>query len=174
MVWLLAYVSTIFVANWSVATFGIVSVGFGLSAPAAVYLVGLAFTFRDLTQERLGRTWTIVAVIAGALLSALVSPQLALASGSAFLVSEMADFAVYTPLRERGRWLLAVAASNTVGLLVDSWLFLTLAFGSLDLLAGQVVGKGWMTALAVAALWLWRRGPPSGWRRASLAGPAHD
>ena len=35
--------------------------------------------------------------------------------------------------------------------------FLTLAFGSLEFLAGQVVGKLWMTVLAVALLWAWRR-----------------
>jgi hypothetical protein len=50
-----------------------------------------------------------------------------------------------------------VAASNTVGLVVDSALFLLLAFGSLEFLAGQVVGKLWMTGLTVALLWLWRR-----------------
>jgi hypothetical protein len=36
--------------------------------------------------------------------------------------------------------------SNTVGLLIDSWLFLTIAFGSLAFFWGQVVGKAWMTA----------------------------
>ncbi len=159
MVWLVAYILTIFLANWMVATFGVVPVGFGLLAPAAVYAVGLAFTFRDLTQERLGRYWTLGAILVGAALSALVSPQLALASGSAFLVSEMADFLVYTPLRERGKWLVAIAASNTVGLVVDSILFLSLAFGSLEFLFGQIVGKAWMTALAVLALWLLRRMP---------------
>jgi hypothetical protein len=56
------------------------------------------------------------------------------------------------PLRRRG-WLRAVAASNAAGLAVDSALFLWLAFGSLDFLAGQVLGKAWMTALAVALLW---------------------
>ncbi len=157
MVWLLGYIATIFLANWMVATFGVVPVGFGLVAPAAVYAVGLAFTLRDLTQERLGRAWTFLAIVAGALLSALVSPQLALASGAAFLFSESADLAVYTPLRERGRWLVAVAASNTVGLVVDSALFLALAFGSFDFLVGQIVGKAWMTVLAVAVMWLARR-----------------
>jgi uncharacterized PurR-regulated membrane protein YhhQ (DUF165 family) len=74
----------------------------------------------------------------------------------AFLLSELADFAVYTPLRRR-TWLGAVAASNTVGLVIDSALFLWLAFGSLEFLAGQVVGKAWMTALAVVLMALWRR-----------------
>ena len=36
-----------------------------------------------------------------------------------------------------------------------------LAFGSLDFLAGQVVGKLWMTPLAVTLLWTvrWRQRP---------------
>jgi hypothetical protein len=39
---------------------------------------------------------------------------------------------------------LAVAASATLGLIVDSVVFLYLAFGSLDYLSGQVLGKAWM------------------------------
>ena len=112
---------------------------------------------RDLTQDTLGRGWVVVAIVLGAALSALVSPDFALASGLAFLFSESADFLVYTPLRERG-WIGAVTASNIVGLVVDSALFLWLAFNSLEFLPGQIVGKAWMTALAVAVLWLWRRG----------------
>lgn len=152
---LIAYIATIFAANWAITTFGLVPVGFGLLAPAGVYFAGLAFTFRDLTQDRLGRGWTYGAIVAGAGLSAFLSGPLALASGAAFLVSETADLLVYTPLRKR-RWLAAVAASNVVGLVIDSALFLWLAFGSLDFLIGQVVGKLWVTALAVIILWGWR------------------
>lgn len=151
VIWIAAYVATIFAANWSIQTFGLVPVGFGLLAPAGVYFVGLAFTFRDLAQEAVGRRWIMVAIITGAALSALVSPQFALASGLAFLASELADFSVYTPLRERG-WLRAVALSNAVGLVLDSVLFLWLAFGSLAFLPGQIIGKGWMTLLAVVLL----------------------
>ncbi|MBU4213584.1 MAG: VUT family protein [Actinobacteria bacterium] len=85
-----------------------------------------------------------------------MSPNFAVASATAFLFSEFADIAVYTPLRRR-RWLTAVVASNTVGLVVDSLLFLWLAFGSLTYLSGQVVGKAWMTALAVALMAVARR-----------------
>ena len=63
---------------------------------------------------------------------------------------------MYAPLRERG-WLRAVFASNVVGFTVDSLLFLWLAFGSLDFIEGQLVGKAYMTGLAVVGLWLWRR-----------------
>ncbi len=153
---LAGYVATIFAANWAIAAYGAVPVGFGLLAPAGVYCAGLAFTLRDGVQHTLGKRWTLAAIVAGAALSALVSPRFALASGAAFLLSELADFAVYTPLAQR-RWLFAVAASNAVGLVVDSALFLWLAFGSLDFLPGQVVGKLWMTGLAVLVLWTARR-----------------
>jgi uncharacterized PurR-regulated membrane protein YhhQ (DUF165 family) len=161
MIWAALYIASIFLANWMIVTFGLVPVGFGLLAPAGVYAAGLAFTARDLLQDALGKRWVAGAVLVGAALSALVSPQFALASGGAFLVSEFADFVVYTPLRRRD-WVAAVAVSNAVGLVIDSALFLLLAFGSLDLLAGQVVGKAWMTALAIVALGAARR-----WRRAA-------
>lgn len=150
------YVGTVFAANWAINRFGVVPVGFGLMAPAGVYFAGLAFTLRDLTHEALGRGAVLGAIVLGAICSAAISPQLALASATAFLLSELADFAVYTPLREKN-WLQAVALSNTVGLVVDSVLFLWLAFGSLEFLPGQILGKAWMTALAVLLLWLVRR-----------------
>lgn len=156
MPYLLAYVLTILLANWAITHVGPVPVGFGLLAPAGVYFAGLAFTLRDLTQERLGKRAVLGAIALGAALSALLSPTLALASGTAFGASELADMVVYTPLRRRS-WLGAVALSNTVGLVLDSALFLWLAFGSLEYLAGQVVGKAETTVLAVAVLALVRR-----------------
>lgn len=153
---LVGYILTIFAANLAIASIGIVPVGFGLVAPAGVYFAGLAFSLRDALQETLGRRWVIGAILLGALISAGLSAQLALASGLAFLFSELADFMVYTPLRRRN-WLGAVVASNTVGVLVDSALFLWLAFGSLAFLPGQIVGKLWMTALAVGLIFVWRR-----------------
>jgi hypothetical protein len=152
-----AYVGTIVGANWAIATFGAVPVGFGLLAPAGVYCAGLAFTLRDLLHDAFGRRAAVIAIGAGALLSVTTGGRLALASGVAFLLSELADLAVYEPLRRRG-WLRAVFASNVVGLIVDSALFLWLAFGSLSFLAGQVVGKTWMTLLAIVVLGALRRG----------------
>lgn len=154
--WLAVWIGTIVAANWAISQFGLVPVGFGLYAPAGVYFVGLAFTARDLTQDHLGRRWTIPAILIGAIFSYFVSPQFAIASGITFLVSESLDMLVYTPLRRR-HYLGAVFASNTVGLVVDSILFLTLAFGSLEFLLGQIMGKAEMTLLAVAILWMWRR-----------------
>lgn len=145
-----AYIATVFGANWAIQRYGLVSVGFGLMAPAGVYFVGLAFTLRDVTQELLGRRIVIACILIGAAASWWIAPSFAVASGTAFLASESADFFVYTPLAERS-WLGAIAASNTVGLVIDSILFLWLAFGSLAFLKGQIVGKFWMTLLALPA-----------------------
>ena len=71
---------------------------------------------------------------------------------AAFLLSELADYAVYTPLQER-RLITAVVASSLAGLIIDSMVFLYLAFGSLDYLGGQIVGKAWMVLLAIPVIW---------------------
>ena len=155
---LVAYAVCIPVANWLTERYGIVPVGFGLSAPAGVYLAGLAFTFRDLTQEGLGRRAVLVAIVVGAGLSAAIATgALAVASGTAFLLSELADFAVYTRMRAAGRWVTAVVTSNTVGLVLDSVVFLWLAFGTLEFLRGQVVAKALMTVAVLPLLWSTRR-----------------
>ncbi|MGH7723239.1 MAG: VUT family protein [Candidatus Dormibacteria bacterium] len=153
---LVGYIAVIFAANWAVRRFGLVPVGFGLRAPAAVYFVGLAFTLRDLVQNILGRRVSLAAIAAGALISAAVSPALALASGLAFFCSELADLLIYTPLLRRG-WIAALVPANLAGCAVDSLVFLSIAFGSLSLLGGQVLGKAWMTGLAVIVLGPLRR-----------------
>lgn len=155
MIWAILYIATILAANAAIEHFGAVPVGFGLLAPAGVYFAGLAFTFRDGVHERYGARGALVAIVVGTVLSIGVNPAFALASGVAFGVSELADLLVYAPLR-RQRPLLAVALSNTVGLMIDSVLFLWLAFSSLEYLPGQLVGKGWATLLAMILLALWR------------------
>ena len=149
------YVACVYGANWAIQRYGVVPIGLGLYAPAGVFFAGLVFSLRDWLQESGGRLWVVAAILVGAALSALLSGPLALASAVAFLVSELLDYAVYTPLHKRS-WIGAVVLSNTVGTVVDSALFLVLAFGSLDYLSGQVVGKLYMTALAVALMLVYR------------------
>jgi hypothetical protein len=155
MIPFIAYLSTIVLANLTLLWVGLIPVGFGLMAPAGVLWAGLALTLRDWNQDANGRSITVGAIALGAGISALFDPVLGVASGVAFLVSELADFAVYTPIRKH-HWLLAIFASNTVGLVIDSALFLWLAFGSLDFLAGQVWAKLVVTLVTVAALAVWR------------------
>jgi hypothetical protein len=121
-------------------------------------MVGAALVLRDLVQRRLGVEFGVGAIIAGAALSAgLAPPSLVLASAAAFLLSEFADFAVYTPLA-RQRLVAAVIASSIAGLIVDSIVFLWLAFGSLEFLFGQIVGKLWMVLIAIPLVaWMRRR-----------------
>ena len=157
-------------ANWLIGHVGttcvpggpcLVPVAPGLLAPSGVLAAGAALVLRDAVQRCLGARAALAAVVAGTLLSALVAPgALVLASGTAFLVSELADFAVYTPLQRRGL-LLAVVASSAVGLVADSVVFLGLAFGSFDYLAGQVVGKAWAVLFALPAIRLLRRVAPA-------------
>jgi uncharacterized PurR-regulated membrane protein YhhQ (DUF165 family) len=118
-------------------------------------MVGLALVLRDLVQRRLGRSWSLVAIGVGAVLSGFVAPpSLVAASATAFFLSELADFLVYTPLQAR-RFVTAVIASSAAGLVVDSVVFLWLAFGSLDFLWGQVIGKSWMVVASLPFIyWL--------------------
>jgi queuosine precursor transporter len=124
-----------------------------IMAPSGVLLIGVALVARDALHEVGGARWVFGAIALGAALSAVLSPVLALASGVAFALGELADYAVYAPVRRYGRaW--AVAASGVAGAFVDSALFLWLAFGSLDFLAGQMIGK--LYATVAVALWLAR------------------
>src|SRR5262245_2004067 len=152
--WLIGHAGTVCIAGgpW------LIPVAPGLMAPSGVPMIGLALVLRDLVQRRLGLAWAMAAICAGAALSAIFAPPaLVLASAAAFLLSEIADLAVFTPLQRR-RLLFAVFASSIVGLIVDSAVFLYLAFGTLDYLAGQVIGKAWMVLLAMPLIaWLRRR-----------------
>lgn len=153
-----AFVATVVLANWLVNEAGIVHVGLGYQAPAGVFVVGVAFSLRDALQERAGKIAVIAAIGLGAALSFGLEDlrAIALASAAAFAVSETLDFAIYTLLRRRS-WLAAATASNAIGLIVDSVIFLTLAFGSLEFLEGQIFAKAYMTALAIFVTGMGRR-----------------
>lgn len=164
---LAAFAACIPAANWLIGHVGtgcvpdgpcLIPVAPGVTAPSGVLMIGLALVLRDLVQRRLGMRWAVTAVLVGALLSALLAPPaLVLASGVAFLLSELADCAVYTPLQRR-RLMLAVALSGLVGLAVDSAAFLYLAFGSLAHIEGQILGKIWMVLLSLPVIgWLRER-----------------
>jgi uncharacterized PurR-regulated membrane protein YhhQ (DUF165 family) len=155
-------IATVAIANYLTTRYHFVTVGFGLTAAAGTYAAGLALGLRDLVHDLLGRRAVIVVIVIGAAVSYLVAdPFIALASGVAFLIAEAADFAVYVPLRRRGaiggrRWTVAVVGSNVVGAVVDTVVFLALAFGwaavTWPALAGQLVGKGWATLALIIVI----------------------
>ena len=140
-------------ANLLTAWYGLVPVGFGLAATAGTYAAGLCLLARDWVHDTAGRRAVLAAIAAGGLASAaLAGPQLAVASASAFVVSELADLAVYQPLRRRG-FIRAALASNAVGAPVDTILFLSLAgFPIWAALPGQLLAKTTATVIPVAAV----------------------
>lgn len=166
----LGFLACIPLANWMIGHVGTVCVpdgpcllpvAPGLMAPSGVVTVGFALVLRDLVQRFLGRSWGLIAVLLGTAVSVLVAGRnLVLASGVAFLLSELADFAVYTPLQRRGL-VLAVIASASAGLVVDSIVFLSIAFHSLEFLEGQVVGKAWAVLASLPLVHAVRRLAPA-------------
>lgn len=144
------FAATIPAANWLIGHVGttcvpagpcLVPVGFGLAAPSGVLMIGLALVIRDWLHELAGWKWTLGAVLFGGGISLSVSPPAtAAASAVAFTLAEMADMAVYAGLRRRGRPI-AVLASQIVGAIIDSAIFVWIAFGSLEFSAGTALAK---------------------------------
>ena len=157
---------TVPTANWLIGNVGtycipqrpcIIPVGFGFDAPSGVLMVGAALVLRDIVHERLGALWALAAILLGAILSAFfAAPALLLASTAAFLLAELADFAVYAPLRKKNLTA-TVLASGLAGAVIDSAVFLWLAFGSLAFIEGQIIGKLWMSLAAAIVLLATRR-----------------
>lgn len=166
----LAFLATIPAANWLIGNVGtecipngpcLVPVGFGLMAPSGVLMIGVALVLRDAVQQLLGLRWAIAAIVLGVVLSALVAPPaLVLASAVAFALAESLDLAVYTPLRERNLPM-AVLASGIVGAIADSAAFLFIAFGNLQFIEGQILGKVWMTLAVAGLLFVYRKYRPA-------------
>lgn len=142
-----ALVVCVAAANYATSYLGLVGAGFGLMVTAGTYAAGLALGLRDALHEAGGIRWVLVAIAAGAVLSLLLGDgRIALASAAAFLLAELLDLAVYAPLRKRA-WRSAVIASNAVGAVVDTFVFLAIA--GFPLTAGLVGGQ-----LLVKAVWV--------------------
>lgn len=148
------YIGTIVLANWMTTTFGLVPIGLGLAVTAGTFAAGFALILRDSVQVTSGRLTVLAAILAGCAVSYMISdPFIALASAVAFLVSELVDLAVFTPLRRRSI-ARAVLVSSIVAAPVDTVLFLWIAgFGvTWQAVLGQFIVK---TALAgIVASWL--------------------
>tara|TARA_R100001460_G_scaffold69968_1_gene110576 strand:- start:514 stop:1089 length:576 start_codon:yes stop_codon:yes gene_type:complete len=161
--YLAGYILTIPLANWMIGNIGtfcipdgpcMIPLGFGLTAPSGVLMVGAALVLRDQVQEHLGTKWSLFGILIGAVLSYfLANPFIAIASILAFGVSELIDFAAYTTIRKKSREL-AIAVSGLVGAFFDSVVFLYIAFGSLAYVEGQIFGKLIISVLAAIALWV--------------------
>lgn len=158
---LIGFILSIPTANWLIHNIGtvcipdgpcLIPVAPGLMSPSGVLVIGLALVLRDIVHEKLGWRWALSGILVGGVLSGLVaSPAFIFASIAAFTFSEIADLVVYSKLRARGLWV-AVLGSGAAGALIDSALFLSIAFGSLDHVVGNTIGKMWFSLLAVPIL----------------------
>lgn len=156
-------VGCVAVANTATTYLGLVPAGFGLLVTAGTYAAGLTLALRDVLHEIGGIGWVLAAIAGGAGLSlVLADRRIALASAAAFALAEIFDLAVYTPLRRRS-WRLAVIASNAVGAVVDTLVFLLIAGFPLaaGLVAGQLLVKAvWVTAVFLLVAEVLRRAVP--------------
>ena len=121
--WVAGYVAAIVLVNWLFAALPMVETPLGAWPPASL-IVGFVLILRDMAQREVGHYVLIAMLAAGVITYFMVDPFIALASVSAFLVSETADWIVYTvtrrPLRDR------ILASSAVSSPLDSVVFLGL------------------------------------------------
>ncbi|MFK8329169.1 VUT family protein [Pseudomonas sp. BJa5] len=147
MPFLIAYISSVVLINYAFS-----------SAPHLDVIWsawgGLVFILRDMVQTRYGHG-ALVAMLVALVLSYVTSePAIALASATAFAVSELIDWLVFSitrrPLHDR-LWL-----SSALSIPIDTFIF----FGMIGALTPVVVGTALASKFAgVTAVWLimaWR------------------
>lgn len=92
----------------------------------------VAFLVTDLTNRRFGPAGARLVVVCGfavavVLSIVLASPRIAVASGSAFLVAQLLDIAIFDRLRQ-GKWWHPPLFSSLVSSALDTAIFFSLAF----------------------------------------------
>jgi uncharacterized PurR-regulated membrane protein YhhQ (DUF165 family) len=126
-----------------------------------------AFLVSDLTNRYDGPRQARFVVLAGFLVGLALSfylstPRIAIASGSAFLIGQLLDIAVFQRLRNR-YWLVPPLSASLFGSLLDTLIFFSLAFapifGFVDLWFGMEdgslgFGAPWLGVGAEVPLWL--------------------
>ncbi|SHN70599.1 VUT family protein [Desulfovibrio litoralis] len=122
MFYVIAYISCIVIVNQAFGIVPLLSLPNGeLWSPVAL-LVGFVFILRDYAQRAVGH-WVVAAMLIGGIISwFMATPQIALASITAFLIGEFMDWSVYSftkrPFSQR------VLLSSIVSTPIDSFVFL--------------------------------------------------
>lgn len=127
-----------------------------LTYPVSYFVTDLTNRLRGPAAAR--RVVWVGFALAVALSIVLAGPRIALASGTAFLVSQMLDVAVFDRLRGRAWWQPPLF-SSVIGSAVDTALFFALAFYGTTMpwvtLAVGDYGVKVAIALAMLAPWWW-------------------
>ena len=145
--WVALYVVCIVLVNWTFTVLAPWPTPLGDLYIANV-IVGFVFVLRDYAQREVGHKVLLATLVAGVITYFMVDPAIAVASITAFVISEMADWAIYSftkrPLQSR------ILISSLVSVPLD-----TLAFQHL---AGYLTPAAFTTevlskALGVAVVW---------------------
>jgi len=145
--WVALYIAAIVLVNWLFTAVAPWSTVLGDLYLANV-VVGFVFVLRDYAQRGVGHKVLLATLFAGIATYVMVDPAIAIASVTAFVLSEMADWAIYSftrrPLQSR------ILISSLVAVPLD-----TLAF---QYLAGYLTPAAFTTevlskALGVAIVW---------------------
>ena len=151
------YILLIVAVNYGFSVSPLVKLPDGTMWPPISLVVGFIFVARDFAQREIGHK-VLLAMLAGATISYfMASPMIAVASAAAFLVSELADWAIYSftrrPLSQR------ILYSSALGAPVDSLVFLS-GVGLLSM-AGVVAMTASKMVGALIVWWLVRRREPA-------------
>jgi len=144
--WAFVYFATIPFLNWS---FGVVP-SIQLSPPTDLFsngvelhpltmVTGLVFVFRDFVQRQMGQRVLVVMALAIAWSFYYAWPVIALASGIAFAVSEMADWALFTFTKYRLST--RILLSSLLASPIDTTIFLYGADLALQMRLGEDPGS---------------------------------
>ncbi len=98
----------------------------------AAFTYPVAFFITDITNRIYGVITARKIVFWGFFTAVILSfyfatPRIAIASGSAFLISQLMDIQIFTKL-SKYQWWKAPLASSTLGSIIDTLLFFTIAF----------------------------------------------
>lgn len=140
--WVYVYIILLPVINWAHVHTPLFEIYGGVWSPMSI-ITGLILVFRDFAQREIGH-WIFVPLLIGVALSyAMAGPEIALASGAAFLVSELVDWAVYSftkkPLSSR------ILISSIAAAPVDTAVFL---FGANMIVPGILAWSTLLTSIA--------------------------
>jgi uncharacterized PurR-regulated membrane protein YhhQ (DUF165 family) len=122
--WVAAYVVCIVLVNWLFVVVPPLQTPLG-DLYLATVLVGAVFVLRDYAQRQIGHYVLLATLLAGILTWFMVDPALAVASLTAFFISETVDWAVFSftrqPLQKR------ILTSSLISVPADTLAFLALA-----------------------------------------------
>lgn len=120
--WVYVYILLIPIVNLSFVYVPVVPLADGGNWSPMAVVTGLVLVFRDFAQREIGHYIFIPLLIGVALSYVTAGPEIAMASGIAFFISEIADWAVYSltkkPLSQR------IMISSLVGAPIDTTIFL--------------------------------------------------